>query len=142
MCTACLLTISHSIPCISRGRGVYPTLSRCRPHCKQTWGGVCPTPWMQTHPGAEPHRSQTPPPQGCRPPSPSLETAPLPRCSPRWRQTVLPGRQTPSPVNRMTHASKNITLPQTSFADGNYWPVCNESSAALSTLIEFLWAYD
>ena len=25
-----------------------------------------------------------------------------------------------SPVNRMTDASKNITLPQTSFADGNY----------------------
>ena len=38
-----------------------------------------------------------------------------------------PGSQTgsniiegpPPPVNRMTHASKNMTLPQTSFADGN-----------------------
>ena len=27
---------------------------------------------------------------------------------------------TPLPVDRMTHASENITLPQTSFADGNY----------------------
>ena len=30
-------------------------------------------------------------------------------------------RQTPSPVNRMTDRCKNITLPQTSFAGGNYW---------------------
>ena len=30
-------------------------------------------------------------------------------------------RQTPSPVNRMTDRCKNITLPQISFAGGNYW---------------------
>ena len=29
------------------------------------------------------------------------------------------GRQTPPPVNRITHRCKNITLPQTSFAGGN-----------------------
>ena len=28
-------------------------------------------------------------------------------------------RHTPPPVNRMTNRCKNITLPQTSFADGN-----------------------
>ena len=28
-------------------------------------------------------------------------------------------RQTPPPVNRITHACENITLPRTSFADGN-----------------------
>ena len=42
------------------------------------------------------------------------------RGSPRQR---LPGQrprtETPPLVNRMTHTSKNITLPQTSFAGGN-----------------------
>ena len=32
----------------------------------------------------------------------------------------LPGQRLPPPVNRMTDASKNITLPQSSFAGGNY----------------------
>ena len=40
-----------------------------------------------------------------------------------WRQNPLevdpPCRQTPSPVNRMTHASKNITLHKALFAGRN-----------------------
>ena len=39
-----------------------------------------------------------------------------------WTETPLdsdsPRQRPPPPVNRMTHASKNITLPQTSFAGG------------------------
>ena len=42
-------------------------------------------------------------------------------------RNVGPGSQTgsdiiqrPPPMNRMTHASENITLPRTSFAGGNY----------------------
>ena len=35
-------------------------------------------------------------------------------------------RQTPPPMNRMTDRCKNITLPQTSFAGGNYSRGCKK----------------
>ena len=60
------------------------------------WGDLPNPPWMQTS-------------SGCRPP---------------WIQTPLdvgpPGRRLPPPVDRMTEACENITLPQISFAGCNY----------------------
>ena len=44
-------------------------------------------------------------------------------CLPRgctWSWGVYLVRYSPPPVDRMTHASENITLPQTSFASGKY----------------------
>ena len=38
------------------------------------------------------------------------------------RQTGSDIKDSPPPVNRMTHASENITLPQTSFAGGKNFP--------------------
>ena len=49
---------------------------------------------------------------GCRPGAPP-RTRP-----PNWEQAPPPGAGTP-PVNRMTDACENITLPKTSFAGGN-----------------------
>ena len=40
---------------------------------------------------------------------------------------VVPG-QVPPPVDRMTHAYENITLPQTSFAGGNYLEVLKNNN--------------
>ena len=82
MRTSRLLTVSHSIPCIS---------------------GVC---------------AQLPP--GCRPPSPSCRPSPLDADPPGHVTGMYGGKPPPPAVNRMTHRCKNITLPQTSFAGGNY----------------------
>ena len=73
-------------------------------------------------------------PVGCVPPAAvavpgGLHQEPSPDQAPPWEQTPL--HQTPPwtrhplgtrhlPVNRMTDRCKNITLPQTSFAGGNY----------------------
>ena len=72
------------------------------------------TPWMQTPsmqilldadpPGCRPAKCRPP---GCRSP-PSHVT-----CDACWKAN-------PAPLNRMTHRCKNIILPQTSFAGGNY----------------------
>ena len=63
---------------------------------------------LPTHPPppADPPVGRLPP--GCRPP---VEAEPPPRQT-TCRKTRFP------PVNRMTDTSENITLPQTSFADG------------------------
>ena len=110
MRTARLLMVSHSIPCILEG--VCPT-----PH-RQTWGwGLSNPPCRQTGEGGLP----TPP--GCRPPSwrqtPWMQTfleadtpLVLSPCDAYWEVTS-------TPVDRMTDAYENITLPQTSFAGGN-----------------------
>ena len=82
MRTTRLLTVSHSIPCISG------------------WGCVPNSPWMQTNPSA------------CRPPGHVI--------------VMYGGKPTTPPVNRMTHRCKNITLPQTSFAGGNYANIFNK----------------
>ena len=66
----------------------------------------CRIPPMQSHPDAEPPDADPPPWRqtlpGCRPPSKSCDAG---------KPTTL--------VNRMTDRCKNITLLQTSFADGN-----------------------
>ena len=73
-------------------------------------GGVCPTTPDADTPGCRP------PPPGYRPP-----WMQNPRC--RLLLTMWPamhvGKPTFPPVNRMTDKCKNITLQQTSFADGN-----------------------
>ena len=100
MRTARLLTVSHSIPCIFGG-------------------GVWPTPLMQTPPWRP---AQDPLPGGRLgrgvSSQPHLD-ANLPGCRP-------PGGRTPPPLTRMTDVSKNITLPQTSFAGGKYLFLSNQ----------------
>ena len=90
MRTACLLIVSHSIPCISEGVCNPPDAdSRCRQTlgCRPCPGGR-PPPEMQT-------LSRGRPPGG-RPPW--MQT---PRCRPHLEA---------DPPSQMTHASKNITL--------------------------------
>ena len=90
MPTARLLTVSRGIPCISEE--------------------VCLTP-----PGCNP-----PPvgrPRGVYPTYPL--DADLLDADPLCMQTPPPHKKRTFPVNRMADASKNITLPQTSFAGGN-----------------------
>ena len=91
-------------------------------------GGLCPVGLPNWDPPGQrpPSWTETPlldrdPPPGQRPPS---WTETLPRQRPpgqRPPQVMWPvvhaGTETP-PVNRMTHACENITLPQTSFAGG------------------------
>ena len=51
-------------------------------------------------------------------------------------------RETPPPVNRMTDASKNITLPQTSFAGGNkkaFNRMCTDCGNGLYSWVGGLW---
>ena len=74
MRTACLLTVSRSIPCA---------------------GWICPFP-LDTDP--------------CHPGCSFPDADPLPTNA----------DPPPPPVDRMTHACENITLPQTLFAGGNY----------------------
>ena len=90
MRTSCLLTVSLSIPWIS-GAGL------------EEEGGL-PTPLDADPPGGRPPESDPP---GGRPlqKADPLDADPL-------------EAKLRSPVNRMTHASENITLPQTSFAGG------------------------
>ena len=90
----CLLTVSHSIPCILRGGSAHPP--NADPHVGRP-RGVCPTPpppWMQTL-GSTPPWKQTP----------------LWSCDACWEATPPCGQ---------TNTCDNITLPQTSFAGGNY----------------------
>ena len=89
---------------------------------------------------AQPPLMQTPPPR-CIPPG----------CSPLWIQTSLlmqtpsaecrphgcrppPPNADPPPVDRMTEACENITLPQTSFAGGN-----NVTNSCIQFLCIALW---
>ena len=76
------------------------------------------TPWDQAPPPGTRH----PPPGTRHPPGtthPRDQTPPWDQAPPR---PGTPGTRyhTPPPVNRITDKCKNITLPQTSFAGGNY----------------------
>ena len=58
-----------------------------------------------------------------------------------WDQAVrqeVTSYRDPSPVNRMTHASENITFPQTSFVGGNKYPriIANSLLAIYQVLIQ------
>ena len=82
-------------------------------------------------------------PPGARHP-PGLGTPPSlgPGTPPPWDQASPPGPgKHPPPLNRMTDGCKNITLPQTSLAGGNYIPLVspdkmqNRSSRSKTTLM-------
>ena len=77
------------------------------------------TPWDQTPPWDQPHPDHTPrdqAPPGTTPP----DQAPTQPGTPQ--DQAPPGTTTTTPLwtEFLTHASENITLPQTSFAGGKY----------------------
>ena len=100
MRTARSLTISHSIP-----------------------GVICPTPLDADPPGCRPFLHADPPwmltPAGYRP---SLDADTSLDADPPFHVTCdACWEANPTPMNRMTHRCKNITLPQTSFVGGKNW---------------------
>ena len=108
----------------SASRGVSPTLGETASGGSAQPGGFCPTPGGQ-HPGgsAQPEGSAQPwgvclgvcPTTGGLPNPGESALGGMPRRVCLWGVGQTPS----SPVNRMTHRCKNITLPQTSFAGGN-----------------------
>ena len=86
--------------------------------CPPRSNHACP-PRATTHAPEQPHTPPSnhacPPEQPCMPPLEQPHMPPQEQpCTPPPEQPRTP----PPPVNRMTNRSKNITLPQTSFADG------------------------
>ena len=112
MRTARSLTISHSIP-----------------------GVICPTPLDADPPGCRPFLHADPPwmltPAGYRP---SLDADTSLDADPPFHVTCdACWEANPTPMNRMTHRCKNITLPQTSFAGGNQFNSSHKKSHKVKT---------
>ena len=98
----------------SRLRGSPHTHTQSRPPGSRHPPGSRPPPQEQTPLGADPFWEQAPPPPWSRP----QEQADPPGADPLGAGTP-PGADPPPWTETLTHATENITLPQTSFVGGN-----------------------